>query len=160
ELGLPALLGADAREGARRVDQADDRQPKLCRQAHALECLAIALGMGAAVHALAALCERVALLLADEHDAKVAQPGETRADGAVVPEGTVAVQFDELLEDQVEVIERLRTIRVPGHLDCLPGRQIAVDLSLEVDQFPTNAAHLLAAPDLAAGAGLQARKEF
>ena len=111
ELGLAALLGADAGIGAGRVDQADDRQTKLGRQLHLLERLAIALGMGAAVEALAAFLERVALLMADEHDAIIAEPGEAGADGPVVAEGPVAVQLDELVEDQVDVIERLRPLR-------------------------------------------------
>ena len=50
----------------------------------------------------------VPLLMADEHDAEVAQAGEAGADGAVVAEGPVAVQLDELVEDQVDVVERLR----------------------------------------------------
>ena len=47
-LGLAALLGADARIGAGRVDEADDRQAVLGGQLHLGQRLAIALGMGTA----------------------------------------------------------------------------------------------------------------
>ena len=45
ELGLAALLGADARIAPGRVDQADDRQLELGGQLHLVERLAIPLRM-------------------------------------------------------------------------------------------------------------------
>ena len=60
-LGLAALLGADARIGARRVDQADDRHVELGGQLHLGHGLAIALGMGAAEVAGVAFLERLCL---------------------------------------------------------------------------------------------------
>ena len=134
ELRLAAFLGADAGVGAGRVDQADDRQAELGRQAHLVQRLAIALRMSAAVEALGALLQRVPLLMADQHDAEIAQPGEAGADGAVVADGAVAVQFDELVEDQLEIVAGLRPVAVAGDLDRLPRRQVAVDLALEVDR--------------------------
>ena len=92
------------------------------------ERLAIALRVGAAVEARLPFLERVALLVADEQDLEVAEPGEAGADGPVVAEGPVAVQLDELVEDQLDVVERLRPVRVPGDEDRLPGRQGRVDL--------------------------------
>src|SRR5262249_33234953 len=80
QLRLPALLRADARVGAPRVDQADDRQPELGRHAHAAQRLAVALRVGAAVEALAALLGGPALLVPQEHDAVIAQPGEAGPD--------------------------------------------------------------------------------
>src|SRR5262249_15080413 len=62
----------------------------------------------------------------------------------VVADGPVAVQLHKLIEDQLDVIERLRPVQVPGYFDGLPGREIAIDLALEIDEFPANAADLLA----------------
>src|SRR4029077_17605110 len=101
---------------------------ELGRQAHLVQRLAVALRVGAAVEALGALLEVAPLLVADEQDAEVSEPGEAGADGPVVADGAVAVQLDELVEDQVEVVEQLRPLRVAGDEDGLPGLQVAVDL--------------------------------
>src|SRR5262249_23512400 len=108
-----------------------------------------------AVPALGALLGRVPLLVADEHDPVVAQAGEAAAQGPVVADGPVAVQLDELVEDQLDVVHRLRPVVVARDLDRLPGSEVAVDLLLEADQVAPHAAALLAAAGLAAGAGLQ-----
>src|SRR6266511_2741572 len=100
QLSLAALLRTDAGECTRRVDQTDDRQAELRRQAHGLQGLAVALRVRTTIQALVALRKRVPLLLADQHDTKVAQASKTGPDGTIVPEGAVAVQLDELLEDQ------------------------------------------------------------
>ena len=88
--------------------------PELGGQPHAVERLAVPFGMGAAVEALEAFLGVVAFLMADEHDAKVAEPGEAGADGAVVADGAVAVQLDEFIEDQVDVIGSLRPLADAG----------------------------------------------
>src|SRR5205823_2668097 len=103
-----ALLGADAGKGARRVDQAKDRHAELRCQTHVLQRLAIPFGMRTTVQAIVALGKRVSLLMTDQHDAKIAQAGKAGADGSIVAKGTVAMQLDELLEDQIDVIEGLR----------------------------------------------------
>src|SRR5205085_7779686 len=105
---------------------------------------AVAFWMGTAVQAFVALGQGMSLLLADEHDAKVAETGEPRADGAVVAEGPIAVQLQELLEDQLDVVQRLRPFVMARHLDRLPGRQAAVALPLEVHQFAANPSNLFA----------------
>src|SRR5207248_3762032 len=99
---------------ARRIDQADDRQSKFCRQPHAIERLTIALRVRAAEHALAALFKGVALLMADEHYAVVAEPCEPRAKRAVVANGAVTVQLHKLVKYQVDVVQRLWSFEVPG----------------------------------------------
>ena len=160
ELGLAALLGADARKGARRVDQTDHRQPKLRRQPHVLQRFAIAFRVGAAIKAFLLFLERAPLLMADQHDAEVAEPGEAAADRPVVADGPVAVQLDEIIEYQIDVIHQERPILVARHLDGLPRRQGAVNLLLEIDQLATNAADLLGDSALPAVERLQAGKHL
>ena len=116
--------------------------------------------MGTAVEALVAFLERVALLMADEHDAVIAQPGEAAANGPVVADGAVAMQLDELLEDQIDVVHRLRPLGVPRDEDRLPGGEVAVNLAFEVHQLAANAANFLAAAELAARSGFQTRQQI
>ena len=57
-----------------------------------------------------ALLERATLVLADDEDLLVFQFRKTGHDGPVVAEGPVAVQLDELVKDQFDVVERLRAV--------------------------------------------------
>src|SRR6267142_4196703 len=111
--------------------------------------------MGAAIEALVVFLQRVPLLVADEHDAEIAEASEAGAQGPVVADGSVAVQFDEFVEDEVDVVAGLRPFAVPGHLHRFPGRQAAVLLALEADQLSPDLADLLWAPQLAVGVRLQ-----
>ena len=81
--------------------------------------------MRAAVVALLAFLERATLVLADDEHLLVFQFRETGHDGPVVAEGPVAVQLDELVKDQFDVVERLRTLFVPRQvLDDAPGIEV------------------------------------
>src|SRR5262245_60261655 len=143
ELGLPALLGADTRVSPWRVDQADDRQAKLGGEPHLLHRLAIPFRVCAAVEALAPLFQRVPLLMADDQDAGVTEPGEAGPQRPVIAERPVAVQLDELLEDEFDVIAELRPALDAREFDRLPGRQTGVLLPLECGQFAADAADLV-----------------
>ena len=73
--------------------------------------------------------------MADDHDLVGVELGPAGADGPVVAEGLVAVQFDELVEDQFQVVGRHGPVGMPGDLDRFPGLQLAVDLLLQVGQL-------------------------
>ena len=109
-----------------------------------VERLAIAFGMGAAEEALVPFLEQMPLLMADQHDAMIADAGKAGADGPVVAEGPVAVQFDEVVEDHADVVDGLRPLRMAGHEDGVPGGEVVVDLANEARQLAANAANLLA----------------
>ena len=51
--------------------------------------------------------------------------GQAGDDRLVVADGAVAVQLEELLEDQVDVVAGLRALLVPRDLDDLPGVEVA-----------------------------------
>src|SRR5262249_55252995 len=91
ELRLAALLCPDAGVGAWSIDQAQDRQTELGGQPHAVERLAVPLGVGTTVETLVSFLEVVALLMADQHHAMIAQPGKSRSQGTVIPDGAIAV---------------------------------------------------------------------
>ena len=59
-------------------------------------------------------------MLTDDKDAKIVETRPTGADRAVVAENLVAVELDELVKDKIDVIERLRTLRMTRDLDRLP----------------------------------------
>src|SRR4051794_32787373 len=104
---------------------------KFGRQAHGAQSLAITFRMGAAIEAVGAFAEGVALLVANQHHAVITQAGKAAAEGTVVPDGPVAMQLDKALEDQVDVIERLRAVAMAGYQHRFPGTQVAVDLPFE-----------------------------
>ena len=100
-LGLAALLGADARVGARRVDEGDDRLAELLGQLHQPQRLAVALGVRHAEVARDLLLRVAALLVADDHDARAPRTGRGRPRSpASSPKQAVAVQLDEVVEEQ------------------------------------------------------------
>src|SRR5262249_31141594 len=58
------------------------------------------------------------------------EPRQPSDDRRVVPVQTVAVQLDEVREQQPAEITRVRALRVAGDLRPLPGRQRRVDTML------------------------------
>ena len=84
-------------------------------------------------------------MLADDEHFLVFEFRETGHDRAVVAERAVPVQLHELVEDQLDVVERLRALRVPRHvLDDVPRIEVLerlpallIDLEAKVaDGFP------------------------
>lgn len=84
-----------------------------------------------AVIVLGSFLEVSPLLLSDEHDFLVVDLGESGENGSVVAIGVVAVQFDELVEDQFEVIKRLRTMAVASQLNDISGIEMIENLTSE-----------------------------
>ena len=82
-------------------------RPILRRQPHLQQRLAIALRVGAAEVAGRALGQVLPLLVADEHDLVLIEVGQPGDDRLVVADGPVAVQLEELLEDQLDVVAGL-----------------------------------------------------
>ncbi len=68
-------------------------------------------------------------MLADEHDLLAIDPGQSRQDRAVIAEGMVAMQFNELVKNHLDVIHRLRTIRMTRDADGFPRTQAVVNLT-------------------------------
>src|SRR2546428_8011602 len=64
-----------------------------------------------------------ALLVPDEHDRDLLDRGQTGDDGGILPEATVAVQLEKPGRYDSQVVERVRTPRVPRELHALPARE-------------------------------------
>src|SRR6185437_6791352 len=68
-------------------------------------------------------------LLTDEHDFMTPEASEAAADGAVVAVVTIAVQFTEVQAHQVDIVAKLRSLRVASDLHGLPGAELVIGLA-------------------------------
>ncbi len=134
-LRLTPLLGADARVRAGRVDEGEDRLAELLGELHEPERLAVPLGVGHAEVARDLLARVTPLLVADDDDAEPLEAREAADDGRVVAVEPVAVELDEVLEEELDEVARVGAPGVPGELRPLPGRQARVGL-LALSQEP------------------------
>ena len=89
-LGLAALLGADARVGARRVDEGEDGPLEALGQLHQPARLAVALGARHPEVARHVLLGVAALLVAHHHHRLAVEAREAADDGRVLAEVPVA----------------------------------------------------------------------
>ena len=106
-------------------------QAEALRGQHQATRLAIALGLRHAVIAPHALLGVAPLLLADEHHRRGLEARDAADDRLVVRVHAVAVQLLELREDERDVVERVRTLRMARELRDLPGRQVREDAARE-----------------------------
>src|SRR5262249_43348041 len=91
------------------------------------EGLAIAFGMRHAEVPRDVLARVPALLVAEDNHGLVLEAGEPAHDRFVVSVDAIAVELDEILEEETEEVEGVRALRVTGELRALPGRQRAID---------------------------------
>ncbi len=73
--------------------------------------------------ALQVLFRVAPLLLADDHDRAAVQPPPAADHRRIVAEGAVAVQLDEVGEDALDHVERVRTLLVARDLHPLHGSE-------------------------------------
>jgi len=66
--------------------------------------------------------------MADHDDAPPLEPGQAADDRGVVAVHAVAVELDEVVEQELEEVARVRPLRVARELGALPGRQARVGL--------------------------------
>jgi hypothetical protein len=99
--------------------------------------------MGAAVIAFVLFFDRPTFVLADDQDFLVLELGEAGDHRPVVAKGSVPVQLDKLVEDQLDVVERLRPRRMPGDLHDVGRAQFLVQLARLVLDLDPQAANRL-----------------
>ena len=68
------------------------------------------------------------LLVADDHHRLAHEPREPAHHRQIVGERAVAVQLLDIGEERVQVVERIRALRMPRDLRDLPRRELRVDL--------------------------------
>ena len=128
-LGDVAFLRRHAGVGPRRVNERDDRQPEFVRQPHQAQRLAVALRVGRAEISQDVFLGVPALLRADDHHPVFPQPGEAADHGPVLGKQPVTVQFVKLGEGVLDVIQRVRPVRMPGQLHPLPRGEVQKDVA-------------------------------
>ena len=101
---------------------------------HEPERLAIALGMRHPEVAGDLLARVPPLLMTHHDDPPPLEPGQAPDDRGVVTVHAVAVELDEVVEEELEEIARVRPLRVPRELRALPGRQARVGLLAQPDK--------------------------
>ena len=119
------LLGGHARIRAWRIDERHEREAVALRQRHDPHRLPVPLGVRHAEVPPCPLLDVAPLLVTDErHRATVeaAQPGD---DGRVVHAPPVAVQLEPVVEDALDVVERVGPLLVPRELDAPPDLLVA-----------------------------------
>ena len=79
-------------------------------------------------------------LRADDDDAVFAELGETADHGAVLGKEAVAVQFAEVGEGGVEIIQRVGALGMAGELNALPGGEVGVNLPAGFLEFSLRSA--------------------
>ena len=131
------LLGRHAGIGAGRVEKRDEWEPMPLRDLHQPHALSVPLRMGHAEVALLALFEVAALLLADQRDRPALEAPEPRDERGIFRTSAIAVQLDEVLQQALDVVEGVRTLRVTRELDQPPDLFVggllldAIELSLK-----------------------------
>src|SRR5690606_26524989 len=94
------------------------------------ERLAVAFGMGAPEMAGDFLRGVLALAMADDEHAPAAQGAEPGEDRGIIAERAVAMELDEVFDQELDVIARQRAIGMARELDALPRRQLREDGAL------------------------------
>src|SRR5437867_5506825 len=123
-LGLPSLFRVDAGVCAGSVDESENRPAEFFCNFHDAERFAVAFRLGHAEIAIQLLLRISSLLVADEADRRVRHESETAHDRGIVTKVAVAVDFDELVADVLDVIEEVRTLRMTCKLYLLVRRKV------------------------------------
>src|SRR4030095_2397897 len=124
--GLPALLGAEPRIGAGRVDERDDGLAELLGHVHQPQRLAVPLGVRHPEVPGDLLARVAALLMTDDDEPLLLEARETADTRSVVAEEPIAVELDEIVEQELDEVARVGPLGVAGQLRALPGRQARV----------------------------------
>jgi hypothetical protein len=78
----------------------------------------------------------------DDDHAPPVIPREPADDGRVVPEAPIAVQLLPVLEEKLDVVERVGAVRVARELDLLPRAEIGEELASEAARLLLEATQL------------------
>src|SRR5215471_7142966 len=131
-LRLTALFGLYTRVGAVSVDQRKNRTPKLLRNLHHADRLAVSLGVRRSKITEDPLFHVAALLRAYDQNFFTVESGHAADNRRIVPKAAVSMNFAEIGEYPLDVIECLRTLRMPRQFGLLPGIGRRVHLPAEV----------------------------
>ena len=110
---LPALFGADAGIRARCVDERQDRQAKAIGELVEPARFAIPFGLRLSKVTCRFLFRRAPFLMPDDDDAASVEARQTADDRRIIGKSPIAVQLLPIGEQMLDIIERVRPIRMP-----------------------------------------------
>ena len=119
--GDASLLSPGAGKGARGIDERHDRKLEAFRLPDQAQGLAVALGIRHTEIAHRPFRRGAPLLLRNHHNRLLVEGGRPADDGVVVTEDAITVQLEEIAEDRVDIVQRIRPVWMAGELDLLPG---------------------------------------
>src|SRR5687768_11136910 len=134
-LGLSALLGANSRPRSHRVDERQHRDVEFFRKLHQPQRLPVPLWVRHAEVPLQNLLGITAALLTHHHDGLAIEARPTANDRRVVPVSAVAMQLDEVGENELNQLGRERSLHVSRDLYALPRAQVVVYLVAKLGQL-------------------------
>ena len=112
------------------------------RDLHQSHRLAVALGVRHPEVPVGALFQITSLLVADERDGATVETAEPDHQGVIVRAPAVAVKLDPVVEQPLDVVERVRAVLVACKLDRAPDlfvrrrRLDALELALQLFELP------------------------
>src|SRR5207247_2201046 len=132
------LLGRHTRICARDVDETQQRKLVQLRELHETHRLAIALRVGHAEVAVGSFLDVATLLVPDERDGAAVESAEADDQRVIVGATAVTVQLDPVVEQPVDVVQRVWAVLMSRELDGAPdllvGRRSldALELALQL----------------------------
>ena len=148
-LGLTTRLGVDPRKGAVGIDKGQDRKGEALGKAHQPSRFAITLGPGHAKIMTQARFGVGAFLGAEDHNAAPAETADPTDDRGILGKAAISGERHELGDQAAEIVEAMRPLRMPRHLDLLPRRQPRISLAQQAVGGVLKAADLVGNIDLA-----------
>jgi len=130
-LRLSALLTANPRIRARRINKCDDGKFQLLGESHLQQCLAISLWLRATKVRRDFLLHRLAFVMTNQHHLHRPNARETSFDCSIVTECAVAMQLAEVATNQRNVVGSVRSKRMTRDAHRLPRRESTVNLAQE-----------------------------
>ena len=101
---------------------------KFFRDLHDAQSLAVALRVRHAEIAVDTLLHVAGLLIADDENFLAVKAGHAANNGGIVAETAVAVNFAQVGENALDVVEGLRALRMAGKFRFLPGGLLGLHL--------------------------------
>ena len=127
-LRLPVLLSVNAGVSARGINKRDDRETELLGKLHQAKGLPVPFGVCHAEVAVRTALDVAALLMPDHHHGVAAETRETADNRRIIAVAAITMQLIEIGEHHPDVVERIRAVRVAGHLGNLQRGQFRVGL--------------------------------
>ena len=143
--GLAAFFRVHAGKRSGGIDKRNDGQTETVGKLHEAHGLAIAFRPRHAEIMLNSCFGAGAFFLAKDANGTAAKPAETADDRGVLAKLPIARQGREIVHEGLDIIAKMRPLRMPGDLRLLPGRQIGIKigkrllgLGFEPGQFLAN----------------------